>query len=99
MKSTKPYWEMTTAELREATKEFDESMVILKSKPLTPAQRVKWEALRRKRPAKAKPTAGLSVSVQADLLSWLTSQAKKNKVSRSRFVAGLLNDARVRSKA
>ena len=99
MTPTKPYWEMNTAELAEATKEFDTEFIADTFKPLSPAQRAKWEALRRKKPAKPKPAAGLSVSVEADLLSWLTSQAKKKKVSRSRFVAGLLNDARVRAKA
>jgi hypothetical protein len=35
-KPSKPYWEMTTAELREATKQFDEEFVADKGRPLTP---------------------------------------------------------------
>ena len=31
-KNAKPYWEMTTAELREATKEFDEEFVAEKKR-------------------------------------------------------------------
>ena len=35
-KRSKPYWEMTTAELREATKEFDEEFVGYRARPLSP---------------------------------------------------------------
>ena len=99
MKPTKPYWQMNTAELQEATKEFDEEFVILKSKPLSPEMQAKWDKARRKKPAKPKSVAaGLSVSVQTDLLSWLTAQAKKKNLSRSRFVADLLASARTKSK-
>jgi hypothetical protein len=35
-KASKPYWEMTTEELREATKQFDEEFVGDKGRPLTP---------------------------------------------------------------
>ena len=99
MKTTKPYWEMNTAELQEATKEFDEEFVILKSKPLSPEMRAKWEKARRKKPTKPKSAeAGLTVTVQSDLLTWLTTQAKKKNLSRSRFVADLLASARAKSK-
>ena len=35
-KPAKPYWEMTTAELSEATKQFDEEFVGDKARPMTP---------------------------------------------------------------
>ena len=76
MKTQKTYWEMNTAELRKATKEFDEEFVILKSKPLSPEMRARWEKARRKNSSKPKPAAGLSVTVRSDLLSWLTAQAR-----------------------
>ena len=98
MKTQKTYWEMNTAELREATKEFDEEFVILKSKPLSPEMRARWEKARRKKPSKPQPAAGLSVTIRSDLLSWLTAQAKKRKLSRSRFVAELLESARSQAK-
>ena len=58
-KNTKPYWEMTTEELREATKEFDEEFVADRAKPMTPEMAARWER------AKAKsPTAGDSQTEQ-----------------------------------
>ncbi|HJT76842.1 MAG TPA: hypothetical protein VJ739_06530 [Gemmataceae bacterium] len=48
-KPAKPYWEMTTEELREATKEFDEEFIADKAKPLTPRMQARWER------AKARP--------------------------------------------
>ena len=47
-KITKPYWEMSTAELREATKEFDEEFTFEHTKPLTPAMKARWERARKK---------------------------------------------------
>jgi hypothetical protein len=38
----KPYWEMTTDELRDATKEFDEEFIAEKAKPLTPQMQTRW---------------------------------------------------------
>ena len=38
-KTAKPYWDMTTEELREATKEFDNEFVADKAQPLTPQVR------------------------------------------------------------
>ncbi|MBM4035002.1 MAG: hypothetical protein FJ291_24940 [Planctomycetes bacterium] len=44
----KPYWEMTTEELSEATKEFDKEFIAETFKPLTRAQRALWERIRSK---------------------------------------------------
>ncbi len=49
-KNEKPYWEMTTEELREATKQFDEEFVFERSKPLTPEMKVLWEHVKAKIP-------------------------------------------------
>jgi hypothetical protein len=38
-KPVKPYWEMTTEELREGTKEFDEEFAADKAGPLTPGRK------------------------------------------------------------
>jgi hypothetical protein len=45
----KPYWEMTTQELDEATKQFDEPFVVDRSRPLTPPERDQWKRVKRKR--------------------------------------------------
>jgi len=52
-KPPKPFWEMTPAELDEATKEFDEPICWSKCRPLTKAERARFEKMR----------AGPSVSI------------------------------------
>lgn len=49
-KDVKPYWEMTTEELREATKQFDEEFVFERSKPLTPEMKARWKRAKAKLP-------------------------------------------------
>jgi len=49
-KNAKPYWEMTTEELREATKQFDEEFVAEKGRPLTPEEQALWEEVKAKPP-------------------------------------------------
>jgi hypothetical protein len=46
-KARKPYWEMTAAELAEATKEFDRPIPLSKTRPLTKEERAKFERMRR----------------------------------------------------
>ena len=77
----KPDWEMTTKELAEATKQFDECFVIDHSRPLTAAERAQWNRLRRKR---GRPKVGrgfkrISVSMEQGLLKRVTALAKKRK--------------------
>ena len=50
---TKPYWEMNTAELREATKEFDQEFIGDTFGPPTAEQRSKTAA-----PGQTRPAAG-----------------------------------------
>jgi hypothetical protein len=45
--STKPYWEMSLDELREATREFDGAVDLAKTRPLTKAERAKFDRSRR----------------------------------------------------
>jgi len=45
-KSKKPYWEMTTAELAEATKEFDRPIPLSKTRPLSKKERALFERMR-----------------------------------------------------
>jgi hypothetical protein len=80
---------MTTAELREATKEFDREFSMDSFRPLTPAQRALWE---KKRPLRGRPRVGqgaavVSVSIEKGLLSKTDRLAKKMKTSRAKLVA------------
>jgi hypothetical protein len=85
----KPYWEMTTKELEEATWQFDEPFVVRRSRPLTPTEKELWRAAKRKR---GRPKIGrgfqrISVSMERGLLKQVTALAKKRRVSRSRLFA------------
>lgn len=95
----KPYWEMTTKELAEATKQFDEPFVVDKSRPLTVAEREQWRRARRKR---GRPKVGqgfkrVSVSLEKGLLKRATALAKKRRLSRSKLFAQMLESALVES--
>ncbi|HYV39479.1 MAG TPA: hypothetical protein VE988_27565 [Gemmataceae bacterium] len=88
-KNAKPYWEMTTAELREATKEFEEEKVFDHAKPMTAEMKARWER------AKAKGTAHtngraeqiIAVRLDKDLLQRCTTLAKKKRLSRDALIA------------
>ncbi len=91
----KPYWEMTSKELAEATKQFDEPFVVDQSRPLTPAEREQWKRLKRKR---GRPKVGqgfkrVSVSLEKGLLKRATALAKQRRVSRSKLFAHMLEKA------
>jgi len=87
--SPKPYWEMTTAELREATKEFDEEFVAERSRPLTPEEQALWEQAKAKRPRTADGETEQTIAVRLDktLLERCTALAKKKRLSRDALVA------------
>jgi hypothetical protein len=88
-KPTKPYWEMTSEELEEATKEFDEEFVADKSRPLTPAMRARWRRARAKAPDAEDGVGEKSVIVRLEksLLDRCTALAKKKHISRDRLIA------------
>ena len=91
----KKYWEMNTAELAEATKEFDEEFVADKFRPLTAEERKIWEKAKRKRgrPRNGQGFQRVSVSVEKGLLKRATALAKKRHISRSALFAELLESA------
>ena len=88
-KQTKPYWEMNTDELAEATKEFDQEFVADKFRPLTAAERAKWQRVKRKpgRPRQGLGVKVISVSVEQRLLSESDALAKKLGVSRAQLIS------------
>ena len=91
----KPYWEMTSAELTEATKQFDEPLVVDKSRPLSPAEREQWKRIKRKRgrPKKGQGFQRVSVSIERGLLKRASALAKRRRVSRSQLFAQMLEKA------
>ncbi len=85
----KPYWEMTTAELREATKEFDREFIGETFGPPTAEQRAQDRRARQKR---GRPRNGLgaktiSVTVEKRLLAQTDRLAKKLQVPRAVLIA------------
>jgi len=87
----KPYWEMTPAELAEATKQFDTPMVVDKSRPVTPSEQERWKRVKRKR---GRPKVGrgfqrVSVSIEKSLLKRITAHAKERQITRSGLIAEL----------
>ena len=88
-KPAKPYWEMTTEELREATKEFDEEFVFEKAKPLTPELRARWERAKAKLPLPKddEDAQTIAVRLERELLKRSTALAKKKRISRDALIA------------
>ncbi len=88
----KPYWEMTTEELAEATKEFDEEFVIDKFGPPPPEARARWEAAKRKGETASGDGAVrvITIGVDKDLLARSDRLAKKMRITRAELVARAL---------
>jgi len=88
-KPSKPYWEMTTDELHEATKQFDEEFVGDKAKPLSPEMKARWERAKAKSepPANGKVEAHIAVRIDKALLKRCTALAKKKRLSRDALIA------------
>jgi hypothetical protein len=86
--ASKPYWEMTTAELREATKEFDREFVGGTFRPVTPVERARFERARKRgRPRTGLGAKTISVTVEKRLLAQTDRLAKKLHVPRAVLVA------------
>ena len=90
-KPSKPYWEMTTAELREATKQFDEEFVGDKGRPLTPKEQALWEQAKAKGASIENGDAKAHIAVRLDktLLKRCIALAKKKRLSRDALIAAV----------
>jgi hypothetical protein len=88
-KPTKSYCEMTTAELREATKQFDEEFVGDKARPLTPEMKARWERAKAKGASVENDGVEAHIAVRLDktLLKRCTELAKKKRLSRDALIA------------
>lgn len=89
MKHAKPYNQMNADELQEATRQFDREFVMDEARPLTTAERAKWERMKRKpgRPRVGEGVEVVSLSIERGLLGRTDKLAKKLKVSRAKLVA------------
>ena len=87
--TSKPYWKMTTDELRKATAEFDQEFVAKTFGEPTPRQRAQDRRARRKR---GRPRVGLgartvSVTIEKGLLARADRLAKRLHVHRANLIA------------
>lgn len=83
---------MTTAELERLTADLDQEFIADTFHPLTPAERKRWEAMKRK-PGRPKTGAGakvISLSVERGLLAKSDRLAKKLHLTRAALVAQAL---------
>ncbi len=85
----KPYQEMTTAELGEATKEFDQEFIGQTFGPPTPEQWAQFKKAKRKRgrPRHGMGAKTISVTVEVQLLAKTDRLAKKLHVPRAVLIA------------
>jgi hypothetical protein len=90
-KKPKKYWEMTAAELVEATNEFDREFVAETFRLMTSAEEKAWRAAvgkRRHKPARATRTIKVvPVAIDKALLKRVDALAKKRGLTRDRLVA------------
>jgi hypothetical protein len=92
MKPKKPWTEMTTAELRQATKDLNGS-VLGKTRPLSMAERALWEKSRRHRSDRARKTSKterVNIVLERGLLRAADKVAKENGLGRSELIAQAL---------
>ena len=89
--NTKPYWEMTTAELREATREFDRERPGVPGRPLNREERQLHRQVA-KRARMGRPRIGLGakrvlISIERALLDQADRYARQQRISRSQLFA------------
>ena len=94
MKKNKPYWEMTTAELRDATKEFDQPLVCDKGKPLSATDLDRFRkakehavAAKRGRPRIGHGAARITTTIERTLLQRADSFARNHGLTRAEMIA------------
>jgi hypothetical protein len=83
-KPKKPYWEMTAAELAEATKEYDRPIPLSKTRPLNKKERELFERMR-KGPHRSifisRGADGVWVRLDPDILRRSTQYAAQHKLT------------------
>ena len=85
----KRFWDMNTAELKEATAEFDREFVGETFGEPSPTQKTQLERAKRNRgrPRKGKGALSVCVSLERGLLKTADRLAKRHRMHRSRLIA------------
>lgn len=89
-KKTKPYWKMTTEELRKATQEFDDPTYHPPALPRTAKDRAQLARARRR--GRGRPPVGagarrIQVTMERSLLKRVDEYARKHRLTRARTLA------------
>ncbi len=96
-KPEKPYWEMNTEELAEATKEFDGPIPPSRMKPLTKAERARFEKQRRQPAinvfARSARKRTITVKLDEKTVQRCEAFASKHRLTLSQFVNLTLSSA------
>jgi hypothetical protein len=85
----KRYDQMNARELARATAQFDQEMVVDRSRELTPGEKARWRRARRKagRPKVGKGVRVISVSLEKGLLTRADRLARKLQLPRTQLIA------------
>jgi hypothetical protein len=88
IRKSKHFVNMTLAELREATKEY-ENIKLSDLRPLSPEMRAKWESAKRGRgrPRKLVKAARVLTTIDPELLAKADAVAKKRNSTRAALIA------------
>jgi hypothetical protein len=88
-KARTKYWEMTAAQLADATREFDKPFAASKARPMNAAERERENRFRAKlgRPKLGKGARAISVTIEQGLLSRADAYAKHLGLSRAKLIA------------
>jgi len=92
-KKTKPYTEMNTRELAEATREFDEEFVADRARPMNAAERKEHRRAAKRGRGRPRIGAGaerINITIERDLLARADALAADRKISRSEMIASAL---------
>jgi hypothetical protein len=89
MKKMKRYQDMTTAELAEATKEYDLPGTMDRTRPMTAAERAEESAARHPggRPRIGRGSARINITIERGLLAEADKIGRREKVNRSELIA------------
>ena len=88
-KKTKKFLELSDQEKTEAVREFDKEFIADTFRPMTAAERVRWQRIKRKpgRPRNGRGVKIISVSVEKDLLKQSDALAKRLGISRAQLIS------------
>src|SRR4051812_44188821 len=91
-KRKKKYSAMTTAELREATRHYDQEHVAAQARPLSKTDKARFRRAAAKaragRPKIGKGAERVLITMERGLLGEVDAYAKRHNVSRSQLIAG-----------